>query len=428
MQKKAQKEYLRRLYFSFLAAASPERCLDKVKPFQNSGKILCVGIGKASLVYCKVLQNKINSHYEGIIVTNSLEDKKGISEKFKLFHASHPIPNKNGLEASRYLMDKVSILDSKDLLLCLVSGGGSSLLPFPPLGFQLEDEIALNRSLLNSGAPITVLNLIRKHFSRIKGGRLARLASPAKVRTLVVSDIPDDDIRQVASGPTLATPGTLSDAICAINDYKIIIPENIMRFFYEEKVDTPTPDDPYFVGNDQELLASASKSMKSIVKEIKATNVKVVVISNRSEGEARNVAVEHLEIIQDYFSNNSLSPGDKIIFLSGGETSVTITNPEGKGGRNGEYLLSLALGLETANFRSFVAIAADTDGIDGTEKNAGAIIDQDTLAKVREKNLMPEKLLRENNSYLAFEAAGDLFFTGTTGCNVNDFRAIIFNI
>ena len=428
MQKRAKKEYLQNLFFSFLAAASPERCLDKIKPFQNSGKILCVGIGKASLVYCRVLQNKIKSQFEGIIITNSLEDKKGISENFKLFHASHPIPNKKGLEASRYLMEKVSTLDSNDLLLCLISGGGSALLPCPPLGFQLEDEILLNKSLLSSGAPITVLNLIRKHFSRIKGGRLARLASPAKVQTLVISDIPDDDIRQVASGPTLATPGTIRDALRAIDDYKIVLPENIMRFFHAGKVDTPTPDDPYFAGNDQELLASASESMKSVVKEIQATNIKVVVISDRSEGEARNVAEEHLKIIQDYFSNNNVSPGEKIIFLSGGETSVTISNPEGKGGRNGEYLLSLALALETANLRSFVAIAADTDGIDGTENNAGAIIDQDTLAKIREKNLLPEELLRKNNSYLAFEAAGDLFFTGTTGCNVNDFRAIIFNI
>ncbi|MDG2356211.1 MAG: glycerate kinase [Paracoccaceae bacterium] len=428
MQDSRIKEVLKSLYFSFLLAASPEKCLAQINPIRNSGQILIVGIGKAAFPYCELLQRKVKSNYNGIIISTYKEHMPTNLDKFRIFYASHPIPDEKGLFAAEYLMKEVAKLTSNDLLLFLISGGGSALLPAPPYGFKLEDEIILNKSLLRCGAPIQVMNLIRKHFSRIKGGRLARLAYPAKVLTLAVSDIPDDDINQVASGPTLATSGTIQEAVSAISQYKIDIPENILSYFNLGKVDTPKPEEACFRSNSQELLASASKCMKSVVNTARFKFTRVIVISDKSEGEAKNVAVEHARIIKDHLSNYSLASGEQVLFLSGGETSVTIVNPQGKGGRNCEYLLSLAIELESHNLGPYAAIAADTDGIDGTEQNAGAIIDHNTLSKIRAKNGSPKDLLAKNNSFLAFKAAHDLFYTGPTGTNINDFRAVIFNI
>ncbi len=349
-------------------------------------------------------------------------------DNFRIFYASHPIPDDQGLFASEYLIKEVKKLTSDDLLLFLVSGGGSALLPAPPSGFKLNDEKILNECLLRSGAPITVMNLIRKHFSRIKGGRLARLAYPAKVWTLVVSDIPNDDISQVASGPTLATSGSVQDALHAIRKYKIDIPNNILMYFRSNKANTPRPDELSFKGNSQEQLASSRKCMKLIVNDNAGKFTKILVISDRSEGEAQKVAVQHAKVIKDYFAKYPKGSCEQVLFLSGGETSVKIFNPNGKGGRNSEYLLRLAIELEPHNLGPYVAIAADTDGIDGTEKNAGAIIDHNSLQRIRAKDLSPEEALEKNNSYMAFEASEDLFFTGPTGTNVNDFRGVIFSI
>ena len=428
MQDIVQKELLKNLYFSFLLAASPEKCLDKIRPIKNAGRTLIVGIGKAAIQYCELLQRKVPANHDGIIISTYNEDKPPDLDKFKIFYANHPIPDENGLLATEYLMKEVSHLTANDLLLFLASGGGSALLPAPPHGFKLKDEVILNQVLLRCGAPIHVLNLIRKHFSRIKGGRLAMLAHPAKVQTLVVSDIPDDDITQVASGPTLASSGTAQDALAAIRKYDIDVPDNILSYLKTDKVDTPWPDASYFKGNNHELLASASECMKSVTSLAGSKGIKVVVISDRSDGESKEVAKAHAKFIREYLKTNSIASNEKVLFLSGGETSVTIVNPKGKGGRNTEYLLSLAIELESYNLGPYAAIAADTDGIDGTEKNAGAIVDHSTLSRIRAQNILPEELLGKNNSYVAFEASDDLFFTGPTGTNVNDFRAVIFNM
>ncbi len=423
-----KKEVLKNLYTSFLLAASPEKCLTQLGPIRNTGRILIVGIGKAAIPYCQQLQRKVRSDYSGIIITTPTKNFPTDLDAFKIFYANHPIPDEDGLFATEFLIEKIKELTSNDLLLFLVSGGGSALLPSPPIGFKLKDEILLNKILLRCGAPIQVMNLIRKHFSRVKGGRLARLAYPAKVRTLVVSDIPHDDISQVASGPTLATPGSAQDALDAIKKYNINIPNNIRTYFKSDKVDTPLPDDLCFKENIQEQLASASKCMNSVVNFARSKLTRVIVISDSSEGEAKHVAVEHARFIRDNLATCSIGSCEQVLFLSGGETSVTVVNPKGKGGRNSEYLLSLAIKLESYNLGPYAAIAADTDGIDGTGQNAGAIIDQSTLSRIRAQNLFPEELLEKNNSYVAFEAADDLFFTGPTGTNVNDFRAVIFNM
>ena len=275
---------------------------------------------------------------------------------------------------------------------------------------------------------IQEINLIRKNFSMIKGGRLARIAYPSKIKTLVVSDIPGDDITQVASGPTLPSIGEASDAINCLNKYKIVLPEKILNHIKSHENEIPDINDLIFKKNAAILLASAKQSMKAVCKLAKSMNLEAVIISEESQGEAVDVAKKHASFIKDFMKvNYSKNSASKLCFFSGGETSVTIKNDKGKGGRNTEYLLSLAIQFELLEIGSFFAIAADTDGIDGTENNAGAIIDENTLLKIRKKKLSPEELLLENNSYLAFKKSGDLFVTGPTGTNVNDFRAIIIN-
>ena len=420
------RDKLTTLFFKYVEVASPQICLKSFKNVDIKGKTLLVGVGKASIPYCDKIQDKIKSPYEGIIISTKIKKISKNLNRFKIFFAGHPVPNRNGLEASQYLIEKVDKLEKNDLLIFLVSGGGSSLLPSPPEGFNLKDEINLNKKLLYSGMNIKETNLIRKHFSIIKGGRLARIAFPAKVKTYVVSDIPGDDLSQVSSGPTLPSTGKPLDAINCLKKHKVILPKKILNHIKTKNNNIPCKTDIMFKNNSAKLLASAKKSMNSTCNFAKLMDLEVIVISDQSQGYAKEVAKEHAIFIKKYIETISFKKSKKIFgFLSGGETSVKVINQSGKGGRNTEYLLSLAIELELLRVKSFVAIAADTDGIDGTEDNAGAIIDENTLFKIRDKNLCPEKLLNENNSYHAFKSSGELFITGPTGTNVNDFRAVL---
>ena len=422
------RDKLTNLFSKYVEAATPKLCLKSFKKIEIRGKTLLVGVGKASIPYCEKIKEKIKSQYEGIIISTKIKKVPNNLNEFKIFFARHPIPDKNGLMASKYLIDKVNQLGKNDLLIFLVSGGGSSLLPAPPIGFNLEDEINLNKKLINSGMTIQETNLIRKHFSIIKGGRLARIAYPSTVKTYVVSDIPGDDLSQVSSGPTLPSFGKTSDAINCINKYDINLPKKILNHIKKSNNDTPFVKDKIFKNNSSYLLASAKKSMNATYNLAKLMDFEAIIISDQSQGYAVDLAKEHSTFIKNYIKKINLkNTKKKLCFFSGGEASVKVKNPKGKGGRNTEYLLSLAIQFELLQINSFVALSADTDGIDGTEENAGAIIDENTLFKIRSKNLIPEKLLFENNSYIAFKTSGELFITGATGTNVNDFRAIIVN-
>ena len=422
------RDKLTNLFLKYVEAATPKACLKNFKKIEIKGKTLLVGVGKASIPYCEKIKEKIKSQYEGIIVSTKIKKISDNLNEFKIFFAGHPIPDKNGLMASKYLIDQVNKLGKNDLLIFLVSGGGSSLLPAPPNGFNLEDEINLNQKLIHSGMTIHETNLIRKHFSIIKGGRLARIAYPSKINTYVVSDIPGDDLSQVSSGPTLPSIGKSSDAINCINKYAINLPKKILNHIKNSNSDTPSIKDKIFKNNNSYLLASAKKSMNATYNLAKLMDFEAIIISDQSQGYAIDLAKEHSNFIKNYIKkNNKKNTSKKLCFFSGGETSVKVKNHKGKGGRNTEYLLSLAIQFELLKINSFVAISADTDGIDGTENNAGAIIDENTLFKIRSKRLSPEKILFENNSYKAFEASGELLITGPTGTNVNDFRAVIVN-
>jgi hydroxypyruvate reductase len=312
-------------------------------------------------------------------------------------------------------------LGPDDLVVALVCGGGSALLPAPPEGLTLADEIVLNRALLASGAPISAMNTIRKHVSRIKGGRLAAAAAPARVVSLIVSDIPGDEPAFVASGPTVADRATRADALRAIGRYGIVLPPGIVRHIESVAADAPQPDDPVFARNETHVIASAAVSLEAAAAEAERRGVKAVILSDSVEGEAREVARVHAAMAREV-STRDRPFRRPVVMLSGGETTVTLKG-NGKGGRNSEFLLSLALDIDGR--RGIHALAADTDGIDGSEDNAGAFADDGTVTRIRAAGFDAAALLANNDAWTAFHAAGDLFVPGPTGTNVNDFRAIL---
>ena len=306
-------------FLKYVEAATPELCLKNFKKIEIKGKILLVGVGKASIPYCEKIKEKIKSQYEGIIISTKIKKIPNNLNEFKIFFAGHPIPDKNGLIASKYLIDQVSKLGKNDLLIFFVSGGGSSLLPAPPIGFNLEDEINLNKKLIHSGMTIQETNLIRKHFSVIKGGRLARIAYPSRVKTYVVSDIPGDDLSQVSSGPTLPSFGKTSDAINCINKYDIILPKKILNHIKNSNNDTPSIKDKIFKNNYSYLVASAKKSMNTTYNLAKLMDFEVIVISDQSQGYAVDLAKEHSTFIKNYIKKNNIkNKNKKLCFFSGG--------------------------------------------------------------------------------------------------------------
>ena len=342
------------------------------------------------------------------------------TKNIEIIEAAHPVPDQAGLAASRRLMEAVSGLGEGDLVIALVCGGGSALLPSPPEGLTLQDEIALNEALLASGAPISAMNVVRKHVSTIKGGRLAA-ATKARVVSLIVSDIPGDNPAFVASGPTVPDSSTRKEALTIIEQYRMDLPASIISHLNSSEADAPRPEDPRFAKNECHIIASAGVSLEAAAALARTRGVDAHILSDSIEGEARDVALVHAAIAREVSLKDR--PFTKpTVLLSGGETTVTLRSKGGKGGRNGEFALSFALAIGGTEV---VALAADTDGIDGSENNAGAFVDGTTAQRLLRAGLDGRALLERNNSYSGFAAIGDLFETGPTGTNVNDFRAIL---
>lgn len=410
--------FLSDLFRAAVAAADPYEAIKANLPEQPKGRTVVVGAGKASVAMARAFDALWEGTLEGVVVT-----KHGTwvsCGRIEVIEASHPVPDKASLEASRQLLDAVSDLTEDDLVVALISGGGSSLLAFPPDVLTLDDEIAVARTLLSSGAPISAMNTVRTHLSKIKGGRLAIAAYPAKVVTLIVSDIPGDDPVLVASGPTVPSRSTPRDALCVIERYGLVLPDHVIRHLQEEAVVIDT-DHPCFGNNEIKVIASARASLEAAASLSRHQGVPAVVLSDAVEGEAREIAKVHAAIAKEVASNDQ--PFRKpVVILSGGESTVTL-HGKGKGGRNTEFLLSLA--IEIAEHRDIAALAADTDGIDGSEDNAGAFVDGGSQARLRAAGLDPNELLASNNAWTGFNAIRDLFVTGPTGTNVNDFRAIL---
>jgi glycerate 2-kinase len=408
--------FLTHLFEAAIAAADPAEALAAHLPAKPKGRTVVIGAGKGAAQLAAAFEAQWGGPVEGVVVTRY--GYGCATSHVKVIEAAHPVPDAAGLAAGEALASAVSGLTDDDLVVALITGGGSALLPSPPDGFTLEDEQALNASLLASGAPISAMNAIRKHFSGLKGGRLAALAHPARVVSLIVSDVPGDDPAEVASGPTVPNATDPEAALAAAKAYGIALPERIAAHIAAHPA--PMPDDSCFARNEVHVIASAAKSLEAAAALAEAEGLAAVILSDSIEGEAREVAKMHAAMAREVATKHRpFAP--QVLLLSGGETTVTLKG-SGRGGRNSEFLLSLAMGVEGLDV---AAMAADTDGIDGSEDNAGAFADGTTAARLRAAGRDPAADLAGNDAYSAFEALGDLFAPGPTGTNVNDFRAIL---
>lgn len=383
-----------------------------------SGRTVVVGAGKGSAQMAAALESLWPTPLEGLVVTRY--GYGCATQSIEVIEAAHPVPDAAGLVASRRLLDFVSRLGPEDLIIALISGGGSALLPSPPPGLTLEDEIALNQTLLSSGAPISAMNVVRKHVSTIKGGRLAA-ATKARLVSLIVSDIPGDIPAFVASGPTVPDGSTRQDALAIVDNYKLDLAPPVLAHLRSPEADAPRPDDARFALNEHHVVASAGVSLEAAARLASAEGFTPYILSDSIEGESRDVALVHAALAREIATKGR--PFDRpAVLLSGGETTVTLRGEGGRGGRNSEFALALALGIDGL---PVAALSADTDGIDGVGNHAGALVDGGTIARLRASGFDARKLLARNDSYSGFEAIGDLLVTGPTGTNVNDFRAIV---
>ncbi|MER9222869.1 glycerate kinase [Mesorhizobium sp. M0644] len=416
--KPEDKDFLAQLFRAAIEAAAPEKALSTYLPTRPKGKTVVIGAGKGAAQLAAAFERLWDGPLEGVVVTRY--GYSAACQRIRVLEAAHPVPDVAGLEASQSPFDAVKGLGENDLVVALICGGGSALLPAPPGDLTLKDEAALNSALLAGGAPISVMNAIRKQVSGIKGGRLAAACHPARVVTLVVSDVPGDDPAQVASGPTVPDASNRKEARALVKTWGVKLPERILAWLDEDVGQPPSPHDSAFASHEVHIIASARLSLEAAAQRSEALGVPAVILSDCIEGEARDVAGVHAAIAREVASRDRpfLRP---VVILSGGETTVTIKG-RGKGGRNTEFLLSLALAGEGV---LFAALAADTDGIDGSEDNAGAFADGASMGRLRELGADPAALLAGNDAWTAFHRLGDLFVPGPTGTNVNDFRAIL---
>ncbi|MBD9624691.1 glycerate kinase [Ensifer sp. ENS06] len=414
-----RRAFLTSLFDAAVDAAHPAKVIAANLPLRPKGRTVVVGAGKGSAQMARALESHWDGPLSGVVVTRY---GFGVGcDRIEIIEASHPVPDDAGLVASERLFGAVSGLSSDDLVIAVISGGGSALLPAPPEGMSLADEIAVNKALLASGAPISAMNAVRKHLSTIKGGRLAAAAYPARVVSLIVSDIPGDDPALVASGPTVPDETTRYDALRSVERYRLSLPPSAISHLRSEAAVAPRPDDPRFAGNEVRIIASAAVSLEAAAAEARRRGIEAFVLSDAIEGEAREVARTHAALALQMAERN-VGHRKPAVLLSGGETTVSLRG-NGKGGRNCEFLLSLAIDIQGRS--DIWSLAADTDGIDGSEENAGAFADGSTVARLAARSLDARALLDANDSWSAFHEIADLFSPGPTGTNVNDFRAIL---
>jgi hydroxypyruvate reductase len=410
---------LEQMFLRAVAQAQPALAVRQNLPERPAGRTIVIGAGKASAQMAHALEQAWQGPLSGLVVTRY--GYAQACEHIEIVEAAHPVPDEAGFLAARRIMEVVSGLSHNDLVIALISGGGSALLPAPAPGLTFDDEQAINWTLLASGAPIAVMNLLRNQFSTIKGGRLAAHCAPARVATLVVSDVPGDDPALVASGPTIPLSGTRELARKYASLYRLDLPRQAQALLSGDDNPAPLPGDPVFARNSVRIIASAALSLEAAAQVAGEAGLEAAILSDSIEGEARDVAQVHAALAREIFTRNR--PFEKpAVLLSGGETTVTLRG-KGRGGRNAEFLLALAIAIDGVDGIS--ALAADTDGIDGSENNAGAFADGTTATRLRKAGIDPLAALAANDAYSAFEALGDLLVTGPTGTNVNDFRAII---
>jgi len=423
--------FLRQLYDAAVLRALPLHNTAAYLPTPPKGRTLVLGAGKAGGAMAQAVEAlwPADKPMSGLVVTrygHTPPRPAGLPERIEVVEASHPVPDAAGLAAAERILALTQGLTADDLVLCLISGGGSALLTLPADGLTLEDKQRINKDLLNSGAGIGEMNCVRKHLSRIKGGRLAAACAPAQVVTLTISDVPGDDPSVIASGPTVPDVTTCADAWAILQRYKIEVPAAIEAALKAGALETPKPS-PAWDKQPVHLIATPQQSLDAAAELARAAGLNAYVLSDELEGESREVGKVHAALARA--AARGLGPFQKpCVILSGGETTVTIRKqapgaPKGRGGRAGEFCLGLAVALQAQ--ANVWAIAADTDGIDGIEDNAGARVSPDTLARAEAAGAKAADYLDRNDAYGFFDAVGDLVVTGPTHTNVNDFRAML---
>jgi glycerate 2-kinase len=411
-------ELLKAMFQAAVEAALPSICVPAHLPPRPKGRTVIIGAGKASGAMAKALEDSWEGPLDGLVVTRY--GYRVPMERLEVVEAAHPVPDAAGRDAARRIFDLVHGLTKDDLVLCLISGGGSALLALPADGITLEDKQAVNKALLKSGATISEMNTVRKHLSAIKGGRLAAAASPAKIVALMISDVPGDDPSIIASGPTVPDPSTNKDALSIIAKYQIEVPESVRRVL-QTGDETPKPGDPRLAAVENIMIATPQASLEVAAEVARKAGVKPLILGDSIEGESRDVALVHAGIARQCALRGQPEV-PPCVLISGGETTITLKG-KGKGGRNTEFLLALAIALD--GMPAIYALAGDTDGVDGSEDNAGAIITPDTLKRAEAAGLNAKAMLSNNDPWTFFKGIGDLLMTGPTLTNVNDFRAVL---
>ncbi|HLY57295.1 MAG TPA: glycerate kinase [Stellaceae bacterium] len=405
---------LRDLFDAAMRRALPSVCLPPHLPARPKGRTIVVGAGKAAASMAAAVEAHWDGRLEGLVVTRYGHAVP--CRHIEVVEAAHPVPDAAGMQAARRILERVQGLTPDDLVLALISGGASALLALPARGITLDEKQAINRALLRSGANIAEMNCVRKHLSAIKGGRLAAAAAPARVVTLMISDVPGDDPAVIGSGPTIADPTTFADACAVLKKYELEPSPAVIARFEAATDETPKPGDPCFANAEPHMIVTPRDALEAAAAVAEVQGYRAVMLGDALEGEARELAAEHAALAKSRAGEAPLA------LLSGGETTVTVRG-KGRGGRNAEYLLALAVALDGAP--GIAAIAGDTDGIDGTEDNAGAIVLPDTLARAASLGADAAAYLAANDAYGFFEKLGDLVVTGPSLTNVNDFRAIL---
>ena len=412
---------LRLMFDAAIASAQPALCLPPHLPSVESvgaGRLIVIGAGKASAAMARAVEDHWAGPLSGLVVTRY---GYGVPcERIEIVEASHPVPDAAGLRAAQRMLEVVQGLKPEDLVLCLISGGGSSLLPLPLPGLTLEDKQAVSRALLASGATIREMNCVRRHLSAIKGGRLAAACHPARVLTLTISDVPGDDPIDIASGPTVVDPTTCQDALDIIRRYNIALPAAVLSVLESGEGESVKPGDLRLAGAELRMIATPQMALEAAAKIGREAGFAVHILGDALEGEARDVGKVLAGMALQVAERNQPFTAPCVL-LSGGETTVTVRG-QGRGGRNVECLLSLAIAL--GGHPRVHALSGDTDGVDGQEEIAGALIAPDTLARAWSLGLPPKDRLANNDGHGFFEALGDSVVTGPTLTNVNDFRAI----
>ena len=436
------REFLRHLYEVAVRRALPLHTLGPCLPRPPRGRTVVIGAGKAAGSMAQAVEAlwPQDAPLSGVVVTRYHHippRPEGLPQRIEVLEAAHPVPDAAGLAASQRILQTVQGLTPDDLVLCLISGGGSALLTLPAEGLTLQDKQRINRDLLHSGANIAEMNCVRKHLSRIKGGRLAAACAPAQVVTLTISDVPGDDPSIIASGPTVPDATTCADALGILERYRIEVPAAVRDALQAGALETPKPGDARLAGQPVHMIATPAQSLQAAAEAARAAGLRAYVLSDEIEGESREIGKMHAALARAT-ARGPQDPGvagglglpfvRPCVILSGGETTVTVRpqpsgTPRGRGGRAGEFCLGLALALQGQP--GVWGLAADTDGIDGVEDNAGAWVEPATLARAQALGMRVEPYLDRNDAYGFFDALGDLVVTGPTHTNVNDFRAVL---